>query len=112
MASIKIESFEHLESLIAEHGIENIECSGTPFFGGASFGFRRLGSLVQTDDGYGYESKCISIYPANIKKITYWSHLGMLITDLHVSIPKLADYDPVMRLVENGQLDLFGGIPA
>lgn len=112
MDSIKIESFEHLESLIAKHGIEGIECSGTPYFGSSSFGFRRLGNLVKTNDGYGYESKLISFSPENIKEITYWSRLGMLITDLHVSIPERVNHDPVMQLIENGQLDLFGGIQA
>lgn len=107
MESIKVESFEHLESLIQQYGIKNIKCSGTPYFGGASFGFRGLGTLTQSDDGYSYESKCISIYPANIKKITYWSRLGMLITDLQVSVPAIEINPPISKLETGSQMALF-----
>ena len=100
MSGIKIDSFDQLQDLVDTYGIENLECHGTPYFGGAFTGYIHLGRLTKKDQGYGYKS---DVLPGlNISEgMCYWSKDGMAIKDLHVK--------PLIDLEVAGQMDLFGG---
>lgn len=106
-ASIKIESFEQLQDLVDTYGIENLECHGTPYFGGARFGFNCLGSLIKTTNGYSYESRGEKLHPDR-NPLTYWGKDGMAIKDLHIK--PLIESTERAALEMSVQMDLFGGI--
>lgn len=103
MNNIKIESFEQLQSLVDQYGIENLECHGTPYFGSNSFWHMRLGRLIKAQGGYGYES--VNFMQTKIAPLAYWSPKGMAINDLHVC--PLIELNEKTALEVNGQLDIF-----